>query len=261
MNKVVWITVLDKKNDEAAAKQLFQTVTTYGLSGAGHFWQDNLFKMSWAEARDDLVKKETALWIIVGSADTLAKEDIRYGLSMLALSVLAQKGQGFPILLVTTGGQLPADTLPTPLKGADVLALTTPGLGPKIVAKANLPIKNPSLEYRVDVYGLEGIGQWFEVGPAAGHTWNGVMFGVSSGEINAHGVGPAGHLPERSVVEYPMKGLKLQLGEVEYTAWAVQNQLQPGTSYFLRIKDYPARILFGPLSEGEDAEVFIINLK
>ncbi|MBF0528230.1 MAG: hypothetical protein HQK55_02950 [Deltaproteobacteria bacterium] len=261
MNKVVWITVLDKEKDQDQAKKLYQMVSSYGLAAAGHFWRDNLFKMSWAEGREDLVKKETALWIIVGSAEILAKEDIRYGLSMLALGVFAQKGQGFPILVATTGGEVKAESLPTPLKGADVLAAAGAGLGPKIVAKANMPIKNPPLEYRLDVYGMEGIGQWFEVGPAAKHSWNGVMFGVSNGEISVHGVGPSSRLPERSVVEYAMKGLKLQLGETEYTAWAVKNQLATADSYYLKVKDYPKSIVFGPLGEGDDAEVFVVHLK
>ena len=261
MKKVVWITVLDKDKNEAKAKKLYQTISTYGLAPAGHFWKDDLFNMGWAGAREDLVKKETALWIITGSADNLAQESIRYGLAMLAAGVQSQRGMGFPIFLALTDGQVDPETLPTPLKSAEIYPVGAATLGAKIVAKANMPIKKMSLEYRLDVYGVAGIGQWFEIGPASGHSWPGVMFGTDAGEINAHGVGPANKLPERSVLEYPMKGLKINLGETEYTAWAVQNGLSEADSYFLRVVDYPSSVIFGPLAEGDDAEVFVVKLK
>lgn len=261
MNKVVWISVLNKEKNEENAKKLYQSVSRYGLGVAGHFWQDDLFNMAWAGPREDLVKKETGLWMILGSAEDLGGEDVRYGLSMLALGVQAQKGHGFPILIALTEGELDPDTLPTPLKSADVLPAGSPSLGAKLAAKANIPVKKIETGYELDVYGVQGIGQWFEVSPPKGHTWPGVMFGLSNGEINAHGVGPSHKLPERSVLNYPMKGLKLQLGDTEYMAWAVKNELTDNDSYFLRVKDYPSSILFGPMTEEEDADVFIVKLK
>ena len=217
MNKVVWITVIDKGRNEDQARKLYQTVGRYGLSPAGHFWEDNLEQMAWTGARDDLLKKETALWIIMASAEGLAKETVRYGLSLLALGVQARKGHGFPVLIVLTAGELQSGSLPTSLKGVEILTGDPAALGPKITAKANLPVKKVPSEYRLDAYGLPGIGQWFEVGPV-GRAWTGAMFGVLGGEINAHGVGEAHKLPERCILEYPMKGLKLQVGPSEYTA-------------------------------------------
>ena len=261
MNKVVWITVIDKDKNEEKARKLYQTVGRYGLSPAGHFWQDNLDQMAWSGARDDLMKKETGLWIIMASAKALAVETIRYGLSLLALGVQAQKGHGFPIMIALTEGELEPDGLPTALKGAEVLSADPASLGAKITAKANMPVRKVAADYRLDVYGMQGIGQWFEVGPAPGHSWDGVMFGVCGGEIIAHGVGEAHKLPERSILEYPMKGLKLQVGESEYTAWAVKNAMADNASYYLRVNEFPSSLLFGPMSEGDDAEVFIVGLK
>ncbi|MEW6261639.1 MAG: hypothetical protein AB1641_01050 [Thermodesulfobacteriota bacterium] len=261
MNKVVWITVLNKDKDEAQAKKLYQAIAGYGLSPAGHFWQDRLEEMAWAGAREDLVKKETALWIVLGSAEALAAPTIRYGLSLLALGVQDQKGHGFPILIAVTAGEIKPETLPSPLRAADVLSAAQANLGVKIAAKANMPVKKVPADYRLDVYGLPGIGQWFEVGPAQGHAWNGVMFGVNAGDIDAHGVGPAHKLPERSVLEYPMKGMKIDLGGVEYTAWAAQNELKSDSSYYLRVKGFPSAVLFGPLAQTEEAEAYVIKLK
>ena len=126
-----------------------------------------------------LVRQETALWIIVGSSQALAKDTIRYGLSLLAVGVHAQKGYGFPIMIVVTDGEVQAESLPTQFKGADVLAASSATLGPKIVAKANMPVPNVATEYRMDIFGIQGLGQWFEVGPAPGQQWKGVMFGVA----------------------------------------------------------------------------------
>jgi hypothetical protein len=129
------------------------------------------------------------------------------------------------------------------------------------VAKANMPPKKIEPGYRLDIFGIQGLGQYFEVGPPPGQTWDGVMFGIDRGEITAHAVGPAHKLPEKAVLEYPMKGLKLKLGDTEYTAWAVKNQLADDASYYVKVAEYPASILFGPMSESDDAEVFIVTLK
>jgi hypothetical protein len=260
MKKVVYLSVLNKERDQEAAKNLSAEAGRYGLAPAGHFWEDQLEKMTWAAPREDLVKKETGLWVIVGSADDLARDSLRYGLSMLALGVQAQKGHNFPIMLAVTGGEVDPDTLPTPLKGVEVHPYKS-GLGAKMVAKANMPVKPDPAEYALDTYGIEGVGQWFEVSPGQGHEWPGVMFGAAGGEIAAHGVGPAHKLPERAVLEYPMKGMKLQLGDTEYTAWAVKNKLTDADAYYLKVNDYPESIIFGPLSETDDAEVFVVKLK
>ena len=50
------------------------------------------------------------------------------------------------------------------------------------------------------------------------------------------------------------------MGEKEYAAWAVQNQLDSGSSYYVRVQGEPKSILFGQLAEGDDAEVYILNL-
>ena len=55
--------------------------------------------------------------------------------------------------------------------------------------------------------------------------------------------------------------IKLELGENEYTAWAVQNELADDASYYLRVNDYPSSLVFGAMAEGDDAEVFVVALK
>lgn len=257
--KKIWMTVLGK--DEATAQKVMGEVKKYGLAVDGHFWQPDLEKMEWMAPRQELLQKDVALWLIVSTAEDIAKPDTRYGLSLLAITVQASRGFGFPVVILHGGGNPPtADDLPTPLKHAQVLEGSS-AYGPKLVAKANVPFKPTESPYRMDAYGLAaGLGLWIEVGPA-GHNWKGVMFGVSPGEVNAHGVGQKGQLPRgKMVLNYPMEGLKVNLGDKEYNTWAVKNDMDDQTSYFVRVKGMPDSFLFGEFSEEDDAEVFVTRL-
>ena len=182
---------------------------------------------------------------------------------MLAIIARAKRDFNFPVVILQTHGSLlSADQLPTPLKGADIFLSSDSGLGAKLVAKAHQTSKQTSHEYFIDIYGNEQIGQWFEIRPFSS-TWSGAMFGVYGGIIAFHGVGPAGKLPNKSVLNHPMKGLQLSLREKEYIAWAVQNELNAETSYFVKIDGFPESILFGPFptEEADEADVHVIELK
>jgi hypothetical protein len=257
--KTIWATSL--VSSEETVKNLFTQMKTYGIDVKGHFWKDDLEKMVWMGAREELIKPDVPLWIILASGENLQNPSLRYGLSLLTITVQAKKGLSFPILILLTEGEKPsAETLPTPIKGVEWLSLNDPGLSAKVVAAVHTPSKKIELDYRIDIYGNPQIGQWFEVGPR-NTTWSGVMFGVDEGEIAFHGVGPKGNLPSKSVLNYPSEGLKLTMGEKEYTAWAVQNEIDQETSYFVKVNGYPESIIFGPLSDKEDAEVYSMKIK
>ncbi|MEE4359291.1 MAG: hypothetical protein V2I97_22665 [Desulfococcaceae bacterium] len=256
--KKIWISSLSK-NPERVQKTL-SMLKKYGLDAGGHFWENDNKKMLWLGPRETLTEADTGLWMILSSDAELADPEIRYGLSMLTLSVQGFRGHDFPIMLIHEGTLPETASLPTPLQGAGILAEDNPALGAKIVAKVNMPVKKTEAAYRLDIYAIPQLGQWFEVGPAAGE-WNGAMCGACGGEPDAHGAGPAGKLPQKAVLEYPMQGLKLNLGEKEYTAWAVQNRLDEKKSYYIRIQGQPDSLVFGPMSQGDDAEVFVLHLK
>ncbi|MFH1983880.1 MAG: hypothetical protein ABIL58_18730 [Pseudomonadota bacterium] len=255
--KKVWITSLVR--DEAQVATLLGLARKYGLDANGHFWVDDLEHMAWQAALENLAGGAD-LWVIAGAATDIAPASVRYGLSLLALSVQAARGNGFPILWAVPSGDMDPANLPTPLRGAAVMAVTNASLGAKIVARANTPVPKVATDYRLSVHANAGFGVWLEVGPGKGATWSGALLGVSGGGIDAHGVGPAGKLPSRAVLEYPMKGLQIELGEKKYTAWAVQNQLEEGASYYVRITETPASLLFGPYSQEDAAEVHVIDL-
>jgi hypothetical protein len=176
------------------------------------------------------------------------------------MKVFAEKGQGFPLIFAPIA-DVPADfDPPTLLKGAEVIPLSSASLGVKAVSFANTPMKKIETDYHLNVHGLPGIGLWLEAGPGASFEWQGAMFGVHGGEIDFHGVGPANGVPERAVLEYAQKGLKVQLGGDEFVAWAVQNRLDPGTSYYVRVQGTPDKLLFGPYAQTEEAEVHVVKL-
>jgi hypothetical protein len=256
--KTAWLTSL--VSSEEMVKKLISQLKPYGLDVKGHFWENDLEKMAWAKPRGELVHKDVMLWLILASSKNLMDPSIRYGLSLLALMVQAQRGLAFPMVILLTEGEIPpSESLPTPLKGADSFPLSDPGMAAKLVVKIHSAVKEILSDYRLDVYGNPHIGQWFEIGPQKA-TWPGVMFGVAGAEITFHAVGPKGSLPDQSVIHYPLKGLKLSLGEKEYSAWAAQNELTPETSYFVKIQGTPESLLFGPYSTQEEAELYVLKI-
>jgi hypothetical protein len=255
--KKVWMSLLEK--DENLARKMMGQVASYGLAVNGHFWSNVMDKMEWMGPRKELLDPAVALLLIVGTRTNLADPNTRFGLSLLSLTVQAGRGNGFPTFILYGGEAPDLEDLPTPLKHAHLISASA-AFGPKLVARANMPFQPTPTEYRFDVYGIPGIGLWLEVGPA-GETWKGVMAGVSGGDIDAHGVGPKGQLPTgKMVLNYAQKGLKINLGTKEYTAWAVQNELDPNTSYFFRATGQPDSIIFGPFAHDDQAEVFSLRI-
>jgi hypothetical protein len=256
--KKVWITALER--DEARVSLMMKIVKQYGLDGNGHFWVDDLKNMAWLSPRDELLDVGNAMWIILTSGEGLSKDPTRLGLSLLALSIQAKRGNAFPIAMVETKGIIDIETLPTPLQGSNALSMNDPSIGAKLIAQASLPAAGETPEYRLDIHAHPALGLWFEVGPGRGCTWSGALFGVQGGEIDSHGIGPSGSLPEKAILEHPMKGLKLQLSEKEFTAWSVQNKLKDDTSYYIRVQKTPETVLFGSLSQENNVEVNVLKL-
>ena len=258
--KKIWVSSLVR--DEKLVKDLFSQLKTYGLEASGHFWEPDLNKLDWMNVRKEVIKDDIGLWAILGSEESLKKEELRYGLSLLALTLQAARGSGFPVVMLQTdGGPISSESLPTPLKGVDVISAAGGTFGAKLVAKVHGARETEDTAgYRLDLYGNERIGQWFEVGPKT-EVWPGGMFAVEGAEISFHGVGPKGSLPSKAVLNYPTEGMKLKLGGRDYTAWAVRNHLDGETSYFVKVKGFPSSVLFGPYSEEESADVYVLELK
>ena len=256
--KKLWITAMVSAKDKIS--QLTAVVKKFGLAMEGHIWEDDNQKMPWIQAKDAVTHPDIGLWAIVVSGEDLESPSITYGLSMLAVIVQAERGSGFPILLLQAGGE-PIDpaALPTPLQAVDVLPLEDSGLGAKLVARVHGTHKTMDLEYLLNIHGNDQVGQWFELRPQH-ESWPGVIFGAAGAEIAFQAVGPRGKLPEKSVLEYPVQGIQLGLGEKEVVAWSVRNELDAQTAYYAKVEGSPDAIVFGPYTEGQAADLFVVSL-
>lgn len=254
MKKTVWITMLE--HNEGLARLLFQEMSRYGLEPGGHFWEDDLTHMTWSAPLEEMRKDTCGCWIIAGPANRLAETATRQGLSYLALAVQAVHGPGFPILLSPSAGGIDPATLPTPLRGAEVVSV---GLGPKAVAKAHAIRPKTPQEYRLCPHPLPGVGFWLEIGPGQ-DPWSGVFLGARPAAPDAHGVGPAGAIPQTSTLHYPVRGMKLTRGDTEFEAWGVKNELTLADSYFVRLPSPPEALVFGPFPNEDTVDVFTVTL-
>jgi hypothetical protein len=256
--KTIWLSALNK--DEAAVQKVMGQFKAYGIELQGHFWQNDNAKMGWLASKDELLKADIAMWAILGSRQELENSDLRYGLSLLALTVQAQKGNGFPIVILQTEGDpITAAELPDPLRRVLVQPAGNAATPAKLVAK--LHAKPPSLPcaYHLDMVGNEQLGQWLQVYPSA-DSWPGIIFGVDAGEILFQAVGPPGKLPQKATLNFAMQGLKLEMGGTEFTAWATRNEVSGENAYFVKISGSPKILIFGPYSEEGATEMYTLRL-
>ncbi len=258
--KKLWISYLPGVEKEANLKAFGGQLDKYGFSVSAGFWEDDLKKLAWVAHREVLEDPDQSdIWLIAGEKDQFERETIRYGLTALKLSIVPRRKSDIPVFILALGFKLDSQSLPLAFRDVPVFSDSDPGWAAKLVAQAHKKQPSPEYPYRFFIHAHEYFGQWFEVGPASG-SWNGAMLGVDEGEITHHAVGPKGFPPEKSVVEYSLRGLKAELGGVEYTAWAVQNKLDSENSYYVKVVGSPGKVIFGEHPGEEDAEVFVYDM-
>jgi len=257
----IWITWLPSGEGAPEPGPVVAGLQKYGYATAGAEWIDNVAQLAWSSAGLTLVDEAAAdVWLIVGRQADWEQASIRHGLAMTAAMIAGQRGATFPMVAVGLDFLPDAETLPTPLGSALCLNASQAAWGIKIGPGLKRFATLPSPEYRLAITAEQHIGLWIEVGPRD-ETWDGVMFGVSGDATITHqAVGPKEELPSRTVLEYPMKDMKLTAGNHEYTACAVSNKIEPETSYYVKIDGQPDRILFGGHPGTDDAEVYVLTL-
>ncbi|MCP4748069.1 MAG: hypothetical protein GY874_18315 [Desulfobacteraceae bacterium] len=256
--KTIWLSALHK--DEAGVQKLIAQMKRYGLEVKGHFWPNDNKKLAWAEALDEVLAHDCAMWAIAGNQEDFKNRDFRYGLSMLALCIQAKKGAGFPIVVLQNGGSLPdSDHLTTPFAHSDIFDTANSGVFAKLVAKVHAPTSQLPSDYYINMTGNSQLGQWFEIRPA-GEAWPGIIFGIDQGDILFQAVGPAGGLPDKSTLKYAMQGLRIELDSQTYNAWGVRNTISKEQAYYVKIDGTPASLLFGPFSEEAKTEMYTFSV-
>jgi hypothetical protein len=197
----------------------------------------------------------------MADAKSLQKSSNRYALSLLVAAVREGRGASFPILCVELDSILDSITLPTLMRTLPILSATDKGWPAKVVATAFNPHKGELPEFRLVVRAHPFFGQWFETGPRK-ESWEGILFGVTAeGRITHHAVGPQGQIPERTVLEYQIQDMQIQIGDTPFIAWSVQNRLGPEDSYYTRVEGFPTKIIVGGHPGIDQAEVFVIELQ
>ena len=255
--KRIWLTYLPETGREDRLPSLIRTLERYGFKVDGGLWDRDVKRFGWSAHRGPLLDPEKAdAWCVASGPEELRAREIRYGLSMLVLDVLSER-PGLPSFLLSEG-PVPEE-LPHALRRLEPVDASASGWAARLLAGLQRFRPAPGGPYRLSAHAHEFIGQWFEIGPAEGE-WKGAVLGVDQGEITHHGVGPSGFPPERSVVEYPLRGLKMEVGGTEFTAWAVQNTIGPGESYYVKVVGQPGRLALGEHPELGPGEVFVFSL-
>lgn len=248
--KTIFVSAMAK--DEAAVQKLFARIKSYGMDVNGHFWNHEAQDLT-KEIPSAEVEKCDA-WVIV-APETLDQQSM-IGLSLTILTVKAHRKFQVPVLIV--GPQQPLTAV---LSAAEFCEESK--LGAKLVARCALKKNWPEQSFNLCFHNQPGVGFWLEAGPR-GETWKGALTGVDTslgGSLDFLAVGPAGSLPERTVLEYPFKDARLTSGNTEYTAWGCGNKLEEGDSIFVRIKGVVPSLIIGQgLGEEDSMDCLVIKL-
>ncbi|HBP17650.1 MAG TPA: hypothetical protein DEA08_07645 [Planctomycetes bacterium] len=259
--KKVWLTWLPTGEDAPAPQAAVAALSKSGLDVGGAPWIDDLKEVAWEELSTMLSEPGSAdIWVIAGRKEDFAQDDVRYGLSLCSAVIEAARAKDLHRIVVGLDGKPSPDELPTPLRGHKLVDGSKPWSAAIVVAGHGKPTPS-KLDFRLNVIAHKMVGQYIEVGPLSGE-WKGAMIGVSEGAtILIHAVGKRGELPERTVLNYPMEGLKAEIGGTEFVAWSVQNPITAEESYYVKVDGYPSKLLVGEHPAEDDAEAWVIELK
>jgi len=251
--KKIWVTAVP--GDGPEIREFTDALQKYGFRVEGtHRWQAG--SGGWEGLVSPLLGRGLDAWIVCLPPAAFGQEELRYALSMSRI-VLSAGGALAPLVFLGIGDRPGTDGLDL-LADAPVFSTGEPWPA-KLVAALARPRRAVPPDYRLAVHPLPGDVQCFEVGPRAGE-WPGVLFGVSGGLITHHGVGTKGEAPSRSVVEYPVEGMKAEIAGREFGLWSVRNRLGPDESYYVMVRGRPGAVVFAghPGTGGE--EVYHLRL-
>ena len=260
--KKVWVSWLPAKECEAELQSTVHSLQQVGLEVSGAPWEDDLEKCAWMELADMLTAEDgPELFIIAGRAEDFAKPRLSYGLSLLNAFILQHRPSLKVFRQVIDKSTL--QDLPSFLQDLSPLDASA-GWNAKVVAAAYSAAPKPTeFDFHFSIIAHSAIGQWFEIGPKHGQKpWNGAMFGVSGNDakIVFQAVGERGQLPDKAVNEFAMQGIKADVAEHEYEAWALKNEISDAQSYYVKVQGFPSKIMFAEHPDNEESEVTVLTL-
>lgn len=266
MDKCAWIINLGQ--DDASGLQVAAQLSAYGLKPRGQRWPKGEDK-AWMASAEEAAHQNASVVILLGTPEELGDPATRRELSLFRLALQTNKGGPVNGMALQPGAGTAGTAAETSSQAdsnrvsllADWLVPAASGWAAKAVARAHAPVA-PRWPVRLGMHAHERLGAWLEVHPSPGHEAEGACVGVSGegASINFHAVGEAGALPERSVNEYELQGLKFDIGGLAFDAWALQNRIGEGQSYFVRVDGLPDYLAVGTLPGGQLEEVHVLSL-
>lgn len=265
MNKKSVVLTLLEPN-EGLMRLLGEELSKVGLNVRGHFLEggtDAAGALIAELARED----QCDAWLIAGENRRLNDPVTRRELSLILLGAQAERNQPLRVFISPgSQGMLP---FTGPLTDGEVL---TGPVGARMVAAIHKKVAPPPpTPYRLHVRCLTGLGLWIEIGPKGAcheEPWQGAFLACCGSDAKgahivpvAHGVGLAERIPERSTLEYPVQGMKIDYNTASWEGWGVANKLTPDRSYFVKLTDVPAGLMLGPFPSEDDPELFVFSLE
>lgn len=261
-DKCVWLIAWGEGVDPAS-QLIAGAARQYGLNVKGQHWPENE-KQAWLASGIEAAAANAGIVLLVITHTLFAKPEVRRALALFRLFLQTRLGRhvdGFTMLQGPSVDQPVTSSHATAVLDDWLVLGPTDKWAAKAVARMHAPGKS-ILPFRFSVFAEERLGVWFELRPIRDALIQGCIAGVSgnNSKITFHAVGQAGHLPEKSVNEYELKGMKFEALGCEFEAWGLQNSLATDQSYFVRIDGEPQLLAVGPLPGGEVTEMDFVRL-
>jgi hypothetical protein len=262
-DKCAWMIVWGDGLD-AQAQSVAAVARQYGLVVKGQRWPTNE-KQAWLASADEALQANAAVILLVTTPAAFVHSDVRRTLSLFRLLLqtrLARRVDGF----VFAYGEPAEPDVGPKSAGVAVLgdwATVAPGdrWAARAVARAFAPSKS-NLPVRLAIFAQERLGVWLEVRPTLAEEIAGCLAGISGNgaKITFHAVGSAGHLPDRTVNEFELKGIRFEAVGHSFEAWGLQNKIASDQSYFVRLDGEPDYLAIATLPDGELSEIDCVRL-
>jgi hypothetical protein len=223
-----------------------------GFATATIYWDEvTAVQRGWMQLQPVLDDPAVHAWVFVGQPENITS-DLLSQISMLTLS-LARPAPPMTALVLSGGGEEPALS---DLLGHIRIFRGNVSFAARLAAARLKPRTALPRPFHVVAHVDPLVGQWLEVGPRQGETWDGFMIGVTGAEVTAFGVGPRGAVPLKSTLHYPQCGIRGEWGRREFSACAARNVLDIGSACFLRVEGAPAAFFVAgyPEETPSDAE-------
>lgn len=249
---------------DPAAQLVAGAARQYGLTVKGQHWPEKE-QQAWLVSAQEAAQANASVVLLVIPAALYAKPETRRALALFRLLLQSLRKRQIDAVVLPQGerpAQDPAQARPGVGVLDDWLVVGPTGKWvARAVARAHAPAKS-SLPLQLSVYAQERLGVWFELRPQTTEVLQGMLAGVSGAgaDITFHAVGPSGRLPDKSVNEYELRGLKFDALGMEFKAWGLQNHLDSKQSYFIRLEGEPDVLAFGELPGGEPSDVDFVYL-